>query len=49
MMIQIDALPAFNDNYLWLLQDAGTRRCAVVDRATPPPCAPGSRPIPIGS
>ncbi len=31
MMIQIDALPAFNDNYLWLLQDAGTRRCAVVD------------------
>lgn len=31
MMIQIDALPAFNDNYLWLLQDAGKRRCAVVD------------------
>lgn len=30
-MIQIDALPAFNDNYLWLLQDAGSRRCAVVD------------------
>ncbi|MCY1221343.1 Hydroxyacylglutathione hydrolase GloB [compost metagenome] len=30
-MIQIDALPAFSDNYLWLLQDAGTRRCAVVD------------------
>ncbi|MCY1291022.1 Hydroxyacylglutathione hydrolase GloB [compost metagenome] len=30
-MIQIDALPAFNDNYLWLLQDAASRRCAVVD------------------
>lgn len=30
-MIQIDALPAFNDNYLWLLQDTATRRCAVVD------------------
>ncbi|WP_342242931.1 hydroxyacylglutathione hydrolase [Pseudomonas sp. OTU5201] len=30
-MIQIDALPAFSDNYLWLLQDAETRRCAVVD------------------
>lgn len=30
-MIRIDALPAFNDNYLWLLQDAAGRRCAVVD------------------
>lgn len=30
-MIQIDALPAFNDNYLWLLQDSDSRRCAVVD------------------
>ncbi|RJG09295.1 hydroxyacylglutathione hydrolase [Pseudomonas cavernicola] len=30
-MIQIDALPAFNDNYLWLLQDTATQRCAVVD------------------
>jgi hydroxyacylglutathione hydrolase len=30
-MIRIDALPAFNDNYLWLLQDDATRRCAVVD------------------
>ncbi|WP_375739525.1 hydroxyacylglutathione hydrolase [Pseudomonas boanensis] len=30
-MIQIDALPAFSDNYLWLLQDDETRRCAVVD------------------
>ncbi|MFZ5960606.1 hydroxyacylglutathione hydrolase [Pseudomonas sp. QL9] len=30
-MIQIDALPAFSDNYIWLLQDAAQRRCAVVD------------------
>ena len=30
-MIQIDALPAFNDNYIWLLQDASSKRCAVVD------------------
>ncbi len=30
-MIKIDALPAFSDNYLWLLQDAGNRCCAVVD------------------
>lgn len=30
-MIQIDALSAFNDNYIWLLQDATSRRCAVVD------------------
>ncbi|WP_144940307.1 hydroxyacylglutathione hydrolase [Pseudomonas alabamensis] len=30
-MIQIDALPAFSDNYIWLLQDTETRRCAVVD------------------
>ncbi len=30
-MIQIDALPAFNDNYLWLLQDTAKQRCAVVD------------------
>lgn len=30
-MIQIDALPAFTDNYLWLLQDTAERRCAVVD------------------
>lgn len=30
-MIQIDALPAFSDNYIWLLQDATRRRCAVVD------------------
>jgi len=30
-MIQIDALPAFSDNYIWLLQDVTTRTCAVVD------------------
>jgi hydroxyacylglutathione hydrolase len=30
-MIQITALPAFTDNYIWLLQDHSTRRCAVVD------------------
>ncbi len=30
-MIQISALPAFTDNYIWLLQDAQTRRVAVVD------------------
>lgn len=30
-MIQIDALPAFKDNYIWLLQDARSKRCAVVD------------------
>jgi len=30
-MIQITALPAFTDKYIWLLQDPDTRRCAVVD------------------
>ncbi|UTW08029.1 hydroxyacylglutathione hydrolase [Pseudomonas benzenivorans] len=30
-MIKIDALPAFTDNYIWLLQDPQTCRCAVVD------------------
>ncbi|MFK4234525.1 hydroxyacylglutathione hydrolase [Pseudomonas guariconensis] len=30
-MIQIDALPAFSDNYIWLLQDTAKRRCAMVD------------------
>lgn len=30
-MIQIDALPAFKDNYIWLLQDTRSKRCAVVD------------------
>ncbi len=31
LMIKIDALPAFSDNYIWLLQDLKQRRCAVVD------------------
>ncbi len=30
-MIQITALPAFSDNYIWLLQDAARQHCAVVD------------------
>lgn len=30
-MPTITALPAFNDNYIWLLQNPATRRCAVVD------------------
>ncbi|MEN2394428.1 hydroxyacylglutathione hydrolase [Pseudomonas halotolerans] len=30
-MIQISALPAFTDNYIWLLQDHATQRCVVVD------------------
>ncbi|OOV94553.1 hydroxyacylglutathione hydrolase [Pseudomonas sp. MF4836] len=30
-MIQISALPAFTDNYIWLLQDQHLQRCAVVD------------------
>lgn len=30
-MIQITALPAFSDNYIWLLRDEQHRRCAVVD------------------
>lgn len=30
-MIQIEALPAFSDNYIWLLQDTAKRQCAVVD------------------
>jgi hydroxyacylglutathione hydrolase len=30
-MIQVDALPAFSDNYIWLLQDNAAKRCAVVD------------------
>ncbi|MCF4994672.1 hydroxyacylglutathione hydrolase [Pseudomonas syringae] len=30
-MIQISALPAFTDNYIWLLQDHSSQRCAVVD------------------
>lgn len=31
LMIKIDALPAFSDNYIWLLQDLEQHRCAVVD------------------
>ena len=30
-MLTITALPAFNDNYIWLLQDPATQRCAAVD------------------
>lgn len=30
-MINIQALPAFSDNYIWLLQDTEQRHCAVVD------------------
>ncbi len=30
-MLKIDALPAFTDNYIWLLQDTQQQRCAVVD------------------
>lgn len=30
-MLTINALPAFSDNYLWLLQDHSKRHCAVVD------------------
>lgn len=30
-MIQIHALHAFSDNYIWLLQDLSARTCAVVD------------------
>jgi len=30
-MIQISALPAFTDNYIWLLQDQSSKCCAVVD------------------
>lgn len=30
-MLTITALPAFNDNYIWLLQNPATLACAVVD------------------
>ncbi|QLF91913.1 hydroxyacylglutathione hydrolase [Pseudomonas sp. ABC1] len=30
-MLQIEALPAFNDNYIWLLADPEKMTCAVVD------------------
>lgn len=36
-MLHIDALPAFNDNYIWLLQDPDKKTCAVVDPGTAAP------------
>lgn len=30
-MLQIEALPAFTDNYIWMLQDVDRRLCAAVD------------------
>lgn len=30
-MLAIEALPAFSDNYIWLLRDDSSRRCFVVD------------------
>ncbi len=30
-MFKIEALPAFTDNYIWLLQDDAARRCVAVD------------------
>ena len=30
-MLIFTALPAFNDNYMWLLQNPTTYKCAVVD------------------
>ena len=30
-MLTFTALPAFNDNYIWLIQQASSQRCAVVD------------------
>jgi hydroxyacylglutathione hydrolase len=30
-MLKIEALPAFSDNYIWLLQDLDKQLCAVVD------------------
>lgn len=30
-MLKIDALPAFTDNYIWLLQDTQRQHCAAVD------------------
>ncbi|WP_313740103.1 hydroxyacylglutathione hydrolase [Pseudomonas sp.] len=38
-MIQIDALHAFSDNYIWLLQDTATQRCVVVDPGDDQPVA----------
>ena len=31
VMLKIDALPAFSDNYIWLLQDVARQQCAAVD------------------
>src|SRR5574344_411066 len=31
MMLTFTALPAFNDNYIWLIKNDVTRACAVVD------------------
>ncbi len=31
-MLQIKSIPAFDDNYIWLIQNRD-RDCAVVDRA----------------
>jgi hydroxyacylglutathione hydrolase len=36
-MIQIDGLRAFSDNYIWLLQDATNKRCAVIDPGSAAP------------
>ncbi|KTS79300.1 hydroxyacylglutathione hydrolase [Pseudomonas oryzihabitans] len=36
-MFDIVPLPAFNDNYIWLIKDAGTRRAVVVDPGDAPP------------
>lgn len=30
-MLKIEALPAFTDNYIWLLQDSAQRHCVAVD------------------
>lgn len=36
-MLAIHALPAFTDNYIWLLHDAKRQRCAVVDPGSAAP------------
>lgn len=36
-MIQIDAIAAFSDNYIWLLYDTESREAAVVDPGDPAP------------
>jgi hydroxyacylglutathione hydrolase len=48
-MIQIDALPAFSDNYIWLLQDTAKRRCAVVDPGDAAPVQAGWPPTRLGA